>query len=260
VSMKEPPTSDDTTAVSPPPATPPRRGPGLRLIAAMGLLVVVAGVFAFVAHRYHSENNQLIRVTGIPASVSTPLANLMGLTPVPAKAAPNFRLTDQYGHTLSLRSFRGHAVVIEFMDTHCTDICPIVSQEFIDAYHDLGTSSSHVAFIAVNVNRYHAGVSDVAAFSKAHRLNSIPSWHFFTGSLADLRAVWKSYGIVVEAPSPTADVVHSSFIFFIGPNGTERYLANPSDYHSSKGVAYLPSGALTSWGHGIALAAASLSK
>ena len=33
---------------------------------------------------------------------------------------------------------RGHAVVLEFMDPHCTDVCPLVSAEFIDAYHDLG--------------------------------------------------------------------------------------------------------------------------
>ena len=229
-------------------------------MVAMGVLVVAAGLFAFVANRYHDQKSPLIRVTGIPASVSTSLANLMGLTPVPAKAAPNFRLTDQYGHTLSLQSFRGRAVVIEFMDTHCTDICPIVSQEFIDAYRDLGSAASHVAFLAVNVNRYHASVSDVAKFSNEHRLNSIPSWHFFTGSLADLRAVWKSYGIVVEAPSPTDDVVHSSFIFFIAPDGKERFLANPTDDHNSKGIAYLPNGQLTSWGHGIALAAGALTK
>lgn len=40
------------------------------------------------------------------------------------------------------------AVILEFMDTHCVDICPIVSQEFVDAYHDLGATASHAVFLA----------------------------------------------------------------------------------------------------------------
>ena len=35
---------------------------------------------------------------------------------------------------LSLSAFRGRAVVLEFMDSRCTGICPLVSREFIDAY------------------------------------------------------------------------------------------------------------------------------
>ena len=50
------------------------------------------------------------------------------------------------------RRYRGKVVVLEFMDPHCTDIYPIVSQEFIDAYHDLGRAAGDVVFAAVNVN------------------------------------------------------------------------------------------------------------
>ena len=110
------------------------------------------------------------------------VADLMQLSPVPATPAPGFTLTDQNGHILSLASFRGRAVVLEFMDPHCTDICPIVSQEFIDADRDLGRSASRAVFIAVNVNPYFRSVADVAAYSQEHQLTAIPSWHFLTGS------------------------------------------------------------------------------
>ncbi len=242
------PTDDDSRVGS-----AKRRGPGPAVIVAIVTLVLVAGLFAFIAVRHRDQQGQLIRASGIPSSVSTPLAALMALTPIPAKQAPDFTLTDQNGSTLSLSSFKGRAVVLEFMDTHCVDICPIISQEFIDAYHDLGSKASHVVFLAVNVNSYHAAVTDVAAFSQEHQLNTIPTWHFFTGTVSDLQDVWSSYGIVVQAPSPNADVTHSSFAFFIGPDGRERYLANPTDYHTANGAAYLPAGPLASWGHGIAL-------
>ena len=224
----------------------------------LGVLVLLAGFFAVVTKRHHDQQSQLIRMTGIPATVSTPLAALMALSPLPAKAAPDFTLTDQTGRQLSMSSFRGHAVVLEFMDTHCTDICPIVSQEFIDAHHDLGSAASNVVFVAVNVNSYHASVADVAGFTHEHQLNTISDWHFFTGTPSELQKVWTNYGIVVQAPSPTADIIHSSFVFFIDPNGNERYLANPTDDHTASGAAFLPAGPLASWGQGLALVSQSL--
>ena len=125
-------------------------------------------------------------MSGIPASVSTSLANLMVLSPVPADRAPGFTLTDQNGHTLSLASLHGKVVVLQFMDPHCTDICPIVSAEFVKAYHDLGPLASKVVFAAVNVNAYHTQVQAMAKYTRAQALNTIPSWHFFTGPVPAL--------------------------------------------------------------------------
>jgi cytochrome oxidase Cu insertion factor (SCO1/SenC/PrrC family) len=143
--------------------------------------------------------------------------------------------------------------VLEFMDPHCTDICPIVSQEFIDAYHDLGGEASRAVFIAVNVNPYYRGVASMAAYSAEHQLATISSWHFFTGPLATLKALWSAYGISVDAPSRDADVIHTSEVLFIGPGGLERYAAAPMADYTAKGSAYLPAGPLAEWGQGIAL-------
>ena len=182
----------------------------------------------------------------------------MGLSPVPVRPAPDFTLTDQAGQAMSLASFRGRVVVLEFMDPHCTDICPIVSQEFISAYRDLGGRASHVVFAAVNVNRYHLSVAEVAAFSREQQLTTVPSWHFLTGSYPSLRAVWQSYEVAVDAPSRNADVIHSSLVYFIDPQGRERFLASPMADHTASGSSYLPAGQLASWARGIALVARQL--
>ena len=187
--------------------------------------------------------------------MSTSLANRMQLSPVPDLRAPDFTLTDQAGHAMTLASLRGRVVVLEFMDPHCTDICPIVSQEFTEAYRDLGRQASRVVFVAVNVNQYHLQVSDVAAFSREQRLTGIPSWHFLTGAYASLRAVWRAYGVEVYAPSRNADVIHSSLMYFIDRQGRERYLADPMVDHTTSGSSYLPADQLARWGNGIALVA-----
>lgn len=224
------------------------------IIAALGVMVIVAGLLTYFVVRHHDQDSPAAtRTSGIPASVSTSLAALIGLSPVPARPAPVFTLTDQDGRTLSLSSFRGRAVVLEFMDPHCVDICPIVSQEFIDAYHDLGAAAPRAVFVAVNVNPYYRDVASMAAYSAEHQLATVPSWHFFTGPLAGLEAVWRAYGIAVDAPSRSADVLHTSEVFFIGPGGQERYVADPMADYTSAGKAYLPAGPLAAWGQGIAL-------
>ena len=249
-------------ALSTPESQPRRQRFGLPQFALLGLVVIAAGIFAFVASRHAGTTNSAgsLRPTGIPANVSTTLADLMSLSPVPNQPAPRFTLVDQTGRRISLASLKGQVVVLEFMDPHCTDICPIVSQEFVDAYHDLGKAASRVAFIAVNVNRYHLSVAAVAAFSREHSLDTIPSWRFLTGPLATLRTIWQRYAIEVEARGPNGDVVHSSIVYFIRPNGEERYLASPTDDHTKTGAAFLPSGQLSSWGKGIALVASDLAR
>ena len=242
-------------------ATAPRsrRLPRLVIIEIVVAALIFAAVAGYVAIRVRQhQEGLLIRPTGIPASVSTRTADLMQLSPVPPVGAPGFTLTDQAGHILSLVGLRGRVVVLEFMDPHCTDICPIVSQEFIDAYRDLGRLAPRVVFVAVNVNQYHLRVADVVAFSREQRLTTIPSWHFVTGPYPSLRAVWQAYDVAVEAPSPNADIIHSSAMYFIDRQGRERYLASPMADHTSAGSSYLPADQLTAWGQGIAQVARQL--
>jgi cytochrome oxidase Cu insertion factor (SCO1/SenC/PrrC family) len=240
-------------------SSPNRRLWIMAAAGAVAVILIAALITVVIARKQHDAGSIAgHRPVDIPASISLPTINLMDLSPVPAKAAPDFQLTDQNGKTLALSSLRGKVVVLNFMDPHCTDICPLVSQEFIDAYHDLGKSASQVVFAAVNVNQYFNRVSDVAAFSNEHQLSSIPGWYFVTGPVSSLQAAWRSYNVAVAAPNPNADIVHTSIIYFIDPDGHERYIAMPMDDHTAAGTAYLPPGQIAAWGQGIAQVAATL--
>jgi cytochrome oxidase Cu insertion factor (SCO1/SenC/PrrC family) len=226
--------------------------------------VLLAGVTAYATYvlvgRHHASAGTNLRPSGIPGNISTSTANLMQLSPVPGVPAPGFRFTDQRGRTMTLGSLRGKVVVLEFMDPHCTDICPIVSQEFVDAYHQLGARASKVVFAAINVNQYHATVRDMAAYSSAHQLNAIPGWHFLTGPVPALRASWRAYNIEVEAPSPNADIIHTSVLYFIDAKGAERFIASPMVDHTANGTAYLPLAQISDWAGGIARLADDLAR
>ncbi len=228
-------------------------------MAFLAAVVVVMGALGYAVARPKHPHAPLLRASGIPAAVPTSTADLMGLSPVPTKPAPGFTLVDQHGATVSLSSLRGHAVVLEFMDPHCTDICPIVSQEFVDAYRDLGPKAPGTVFVAINVNQYFRTTADMASYSREQGLGIIPDWHFLTGPVPALRAAWHDYGIGVSAPSPDADIIHASIVYFIDARGQERFVAAPMVDHTKSGASYLPPSQITAWGRGIAAVSGGLS-
>jgi cytochrome oxidase Cu insertion factor (SCO1/SenC/PrrC family) len=163
-----------------------------------------------------------------PVQATPPVCAAVGCSELGGTEAPDFTLTDQDGRTVSLASLRGRSVVVEFMDPVCTDICPIVSQEFLQADRTLGADASKAVFVAVNVNQYQESVDAVRSFSQKQGLDTLPNWHFVTGSTPALRAVWRAWRVTV-VPNPDGDVVHTSVVYFIDPAGRLRFVAFPDD-------------------------------
>lgn len=178
-------------------------------------------------------------------------AQLMNLAPLQPRLAPGFALTDQRGTRVTLASFRGKAVLLGFYDPRCTQVCPIVAQMLRMADRDLGAYAGHVVFIGVNVNPAAESVADVQHFSVVHGLAALPNWYFLTGSTARLEAVWQAYGIEVASSARARQTVHSDYLYFLDPFGTERYLAEPVTGQKG-GLGYLPGATIGRWGHGIA--------
>ena len=172
--------------------------------------------------------------------------------------AHSFTLVDQHGHGVSLQSLRGKPVVVTFLDPHCTDICPIISAEFVQADRLLGSAMDQVTFVGINVNPYANSTSDVLAYTRAHQLDGLSNFRFLTGSTSQLANVWKDYGVFVQAPSPSADVVHTSVTYFIDRWGVVRYVAMPTVEHRPDGTSYLPQSSLATWAKGIAEVSRSL--
>ncbi len=203
---------------------------------------VVLGITLLLSWLWFHTHQVAARAAAVTA---TKYQQLMALTPLnhPVVQAPDFHLIDQNGKPISLSGLKGKVIVLEFMDPECTDICPIVSQEFIQANRLMGKNAANVEFVGVNVNQYHKSQSEILSFSREHGLTQLSNWHFLTGSTHDLQQVWKNYGIQV-IPSASGDVKHSSFMFFIDQKGTEIYLAQPTNEKTTinewaRGISYV---------------------
>lgn len=138
-------------------------------------------------------------------------------SPTPERT-PAFALVDQFGQPVSLKQFRGRVVLLSFDDDECTTICPLTDQIQILAKAALGKASSQLVLLGVNANPLHPTVADVRAYSEAHGLMN--RWLFLTGSVPELQAVWKAFGIAVQVKNGQID--HTPALFLIDPKGRER--------------------------------------
>ncbi len=140
-------------------------------------------------------------------------------TSVDNAPAPNFQLTDQRGRETSLSQFRGKAVLIAFVDSQCTTICPLTTQSMVEALRILGPSTAaHVQLLGINANPLALKVSDVASYTRAHDMQR--KWRFLTGSLPQLKKVWHDYSVYVSAINN--DIDHQPVMVLIDADGRER--------------------------------------
>jgi len=144
--------------------------------------------------------------------------NLDPGSPLGGIAAPDFRLTNQFGQQISLSAFRGKIVILAFTDSECTTVCPLTTQAMLVAKQLLGPAGSQVQLLGVDANPTANSVSDVLSYSRSHGL--VNQWDFLTGPLPELKAVWKSYDIYVQIEKGQVD--HTPALFIIDRSGRER--------------------------------------
>jgi cytochrome oxidase Cu insertion factor (SCO1/SenC/PrrC family)/thiol-disulfide isomerase/thioredoxin len=152
-----------------------------------------------------------------PHSATATLANNPYLDPgTPLSSpAPDFTLTDQFGKPVSLRSFRGKVVILAFNDSECTTICPLTTTAMLDARAMLGSAASRVQLVGIDANPSATSIADVRRYSELHGM--VHEWRFLTGSLVQLKRVWKAYKIDVAIAQGQID--HTPALFMIGPDG-----------------------------------------
>jgi len=149
--------------------------------------------------------------------------------------APDFTLTDQFGKRFSLRSLHGKVAVLSFNDPECTTICPLTTTAMLYAKKLLGPAASKVALVGVGANPEATQVKSVRAYSQAHGM--LHKWRFLTGSLPELKRVWRAYYVAAAVVNGSID--HTPATYLIGPNGREsRLFETPMAYSSVNQLGY----------------------
>ncbi len=127
--------------------------------------------------------------------------------------APDFRLENQDGETVSMRSLRGRPVVVTFLYTTCEDTCPIQAQTVRGALDELGHD---VPALAIAVDPPRDTPARAQAFLAKQRATG--RIDFVLGSRAELRPLWKGYAIRPQA----VDEEHMARITLVDSRGFQR--------------------------------------
>lgn len=153
-----------------------------------------------------------------PAAAVTPSGLAADIViPSGAQPAPDFSLKDQNGEVVTVSGLKGKVVAITFLDSHCTQLCPIEADQLAQTQRALGTKSP-MTLLVVSVAPATDTPESELAFAATHHWTG--EWHWVSGSQGQLAAVWKDYSIAVQ--NTPADILHTSVVYLVDRNGFER--------------------------------------
>lgn len=141
----------------------------------------------------------------------------LGSRPPAGLVAPDFALRDQAGALVRMRDLRGKVVLLTFLDTRCTDACPIIGEQIRAALARLSAEERRrVEALAISVNPRNDTPGAVRAYVRRHRLEG--GLHYLTGSARELRPVWQAFYVIASLDTGDANV-HSAPVRIFDPRG-----------------------------------------
>ncbi len=184
------------------------RARSVAAVAALTVILIGAAPMASAAANRTADPILALAIAGNSESLDLP--------------APGFSLTDQDGRTVTLASLRGKVVLMTFLDPVCTTDCPLIAQEFKQTGQLLGAQGKKVELVAVVANPTYRSTAFTRAFARQEGLTTMPNWLYLTGSLSQLSAVWRHYGVTVENLPAGAMSAHNDLAVVIDPAGHIR--------------------------------------
>ncbi len=140
----------------------------------------------------------------------------------PNTQAPAFVLLNQEGNRFDSTTLRGKVVVLNFIFTTCTDVCPLFTANFAQLQRTLKNETAGNVFL-VSITTDPEVDSPKVLKSYAQRYGAdFQNWAFLTGSESQLKQVWKGFDVRVIKKGRGL-VQHTSLTTVIDRQGIRRF-------------------------------------
>ncbi|MHB1681891.1 MAG: redoxin domain-containing protein [Bacilli bacterium] len=192
---------------------------GIAVLIVAGMIGIAYGAWRLVSG-FHPTPTPASGTPDVPSAQSASAVVDPG-APLGHRPAPNFTLTNQFGQRVSLDHFRGKIVVLTFIDSRCTTVCPLTAVVLKNLMYDLGSDRKYVQLVAVNANPIATSVKDVYDWSASHGM--LHQWQYLTGSAHSLEAVWRHYMVATQVLHGSL-VEHIAAVYVIDRQGREHWL------------------------------------
>jgi cytochrome oxidase Cu insertion factor (SCO1/SenC/PrrC family) len=196
--------------------TPPLLGAAVRALAPVIVGLMLAVMLAGCAHG--GSGGTAAQVSGSASAAANDFEG--GLLPAGTKPHA-FTLTDQNGRRVSLGEFRGRVVIVAFLYSTSKTAAPLIGQQIRGALDELALEHHRPAVpaVAISVDPMADTSSHVRAYLRATSLTG--RLRYLTGSIAQLRAVWRAYRVVPTSAGEKA-YERGAFIALLDRTGAER--------------------------------------
>lgn len=106
---------------------------------------------------------------------------------------PDVTMMNQYGKRISINEIldTSKPVMLNFIFTSCTAICPAMSATFASVQKKLGKDSEKLLMISVSIDPEYDTPDALNAYAK--RFNAGHQWQFLTGNLEDSLTIQKAF-------------------------------------------------------------------
>jgi protein SCO1/2 len=163
------------------------------------------------------------RVIGRGGSRGTRLG-ISGAAPAD-EPAPDFTLVDQDGEPVALADLRGRTLLMDFVYTHCTGPCPLLTALHVEVQRSLPPEvAGRVHFVSISLDPARDDPEAMRAYAEA-RGADLARWSFLTGEPAAVDDVLERYG-VGRIPAEGGEIEHRIVTFLVDGEGivVKRYL------------------------------------
>ena len=136
--------------------------------------------------------------------------------------APDFVLLNQDNQRFDSKQLRGKVVVLNFIFTTCTDVCPLFTANLAQLQRALNERyGSELFFVSVTTDAEIDSAKVLKAYAQRYRAD-FKNWAFLTGSEAQLKPVWNGFGVRVINKGRGL-VQHTSLTTVIDRQGVRRF-------------------------------------
>ena len=167
------------------------------------------------------------------------------------EAVPEIPMVNQAGQPVTFTKFHGRALLLTFVDSKCTEDCPIITARFQKVNQMLeregqAFAASHLLTVSIDpandtppvLRRYGLKYLDGDAQGFAH-------WSFVDLTPANLKKLATAFGVIYQ-PSKDGDIEHTMVTALVGPDGTVEQMWNGDDWDPrqvAQAVEYAAAGA-----------------
>jgi protein SCO1 len=141
--------------------------------------------------------------------------------------APRIVLTDSAGKPFELSSLEGKVVLVSFIYTTCTGVCPGTTQAMVrvrNALKEAKLWGTSVEFVSITLDPGRDTPDVLRQYATLFRADD-QAWHFLTSPPEQVRSVIADWGMWVKA-LPSGALDHPSRIFLLDARGHQREIYN----------------------------------